>query len=140
LLGELVASFIDRRIRNMSSTKGQKKRIALTEQAIPNAKVNTEWTDRTREPPRYESGSIEQHLDMCEKGPYRGDEILHHHGLDSSTDGPYLNYRVDMSEENREGMELSGEDHSVGLPDDEAVLAGQEKILEGSAKRHKPAA
>jgi hypothetical protein len=72
---------------------------------------------------RSRRGSIEQHLDMIESGPLRGDEILHHHGIPERLDPrPPLddrlleeNYHPDMSEESREGDEESGDEHSSGL-------------------------
>jgi hypothetical protein len=77
------------------------------------------------DPPPSESraGSIEQHLDMMEQGPLRGDESLRLHRMkDRLSDRPSLslwllehNYQVDMSEETREGDEESGDEHSSGL-------------------------
>ena len=76
------------------------------------------------EPEWCSPGSIEQELDMCETGSLRGDEILHSHGklpprytgdpveLDQLID---QNWGMDMSEEDREGDEMSGDDHSSGL-------------------------
>jgi hypothetical protein len=72
-------------------------------------------------------GSIEQHLDMCEKGPHRGDSILHHHGMrDKDKPNTTLNdrhmeenFHFDMSEPNREGDEESGDEHSSGLQADD---------------------
>lgn len=74
--------------------------------------------------PFVEWESIEQHLDMCENGDLRGDEILHNHGMIeisatrsdvTSVDEMMRNYHFDMSELNREGDEMSGDDHSSGL-------------------------
>ena len=96
----------------MKSTTTSKIKLVRPEQAAPPAQSSTDWSDRTREPSRFESGSIEQHLDMCESGPYRGDEILHHHGLDSSTDGPYSNYR---------GIESSVDEPKDDSPSEEAA-------------------
>ncbi|OFZ18104.1 MAG: hypothetical protein A2X94_13955 [Bdellovibrionales bacterium GWB1_55_8] len=71
-------------------------------------------------------GSIEQQLDMCEDGELRGDEVLHSHGLQknekadlSSEDSMRTNFSVDMSEVDREGDEMSGDEHSLGLQGDE---------------------
>lgn len=69
------------------------------------------------------SGTIEQHLDMYESGPLRGDEILHHHGLpDRHSERRPLdksdleeNFHVDMAEDEREGDEESGDEHSSGM-------------------------
>ncbi len=54
------------------------------------------------------AGSIEQHLDMSEKGPLRGEEQLR-----TYTEHP--NFHVDESEWNREGFEQSGDEHSAGM-------------------------
>ncbi|OFZ42678.1 MAG: hypothetical protein A2070_09680 [Bdellovibrionales bacterium GWC1_52_8] len=79
------------------------------------------------EPVRGSPGSIEQQLDMSEEGDLRGDEIQFHHGIveDERDEGAGPldlmmsdNYNVDMSEENREGDELSGDEHSFGLQGD----------------------
>ena len=73
------------------------------------------------------SGSIKQQLDMNESGPNRGDEILHHHGIEPRT-GSYPtmndalmeeNYHIDMSEDTREGDEESGDEHSSGYQADD---------------------
>ena len=85
-------------------------------------------------PERGLPGSIEQHLDMCENGSLRGDEILHHHGMTEEhsplPDVPPVDllmdrFQLDLAEENREGDELSGDDHSGGLQGGEHELAGQ---------------
>lgn len=91
-------------------------------------------------------GSIEQQLDMCENGELRGDEIEHTHGMEADPDsldsetGVERNlgadqllerFRIDMSEPNREGDELSGDEHSAGLQGGEPDLEGQEHIDEG---------
>ena len=74
----------------------------------------------------YAPGSIEQQLDMCEEGPLRGDEVLREH-----RDHP--NYSMDLSEENREGDEMSGDEHSGGLQGGEPELTspGQGHIQTG---------
>lgn len=72
---------------------------------------------------RYRAGSIEQRLDMCEEGPFRGDELLHNHGRESGNpdraieeaDQMMTNYQMDMSETHREGDDESGDEHSSGL-------------------------
>lgn len=83
--------------------------------------------DTTNSYREYESGSIEQQLDMCESGPLRGDQILHQHGIDQPKN-PHpsmnerqmeTNFQVDMSEENREGAEETGDEHSMGLQGEE---------------------
>ena len=73
---------------------------------------------------------------MCEEGTLRGDDILHEHGQKEPAytgDTPELdnhdkNWHVDLSEEDREGDEMSGDDHSSGLEGDEAELEGQSHI------------
>ena len=73
-------------------------------------------------------GSIEQQLDMCEEGTLKGDSILHSHGIDAR---PYSgdptavdqlineSWEINLAEEDREGDELSGDEHSMGLQGDE---------------------
>jgi hypothetical protein len=71
---------------------------------------------------------IRQHLDMEESGPLRGDDILHRHGRASRSspeDQMFENFQVDMSEENREGDEMSGDDHSSGLQGGDSELNPQ---------------
>jgi hypothetical protein len=77
----------------------------------------------------HRSGSIEQHLDMNESGPLRGEEILRSHGLSDQDYRQHAgeeprpldpermqrNYNVDMSEDQREGSEEAGDEHSSGL-------------------------
>ncbi len=80
-------------------------------------------------------GSIEQQLDMCEQGDLKGDEIQFHHGMDFSDQEGDLNeltdlfelenFNVDMAEEGREGSELSGDEHSMGLQGDRDELAAE---------------
>ncbi len=98
------------------------------------------------EPEYCTPGSIEQQLDMCEEGSLRGDEILHRHGLpvDDLPDVPAVDvlldrYQLDSAEENREGSELSGDEHSAGLQGGEPELAGQLHIntgLPGDRTKH----
>ncbi len=96
-----------------------------------------EWRKERREPgegePEYCSpGSIEQELDMCDSGTLRGDEILYHHGkarneIEPNEDPVPLdqileeNFHLDLAEEDREGDEMSGDEHSGGLQGDEDV-------------------
>lgn len=69
------------------------------------------------------SGSIAQHLDMIERGPLRGEEILRNHGIPpqrrehAALDERLMerNFNVDLSEPSREGDEESGDEHSSGL-------------------------
>lgn len=92
------------------------------------------------EPESCAPGSIEQKLDMCEEGSLRGDDILHSHGKIGREyqEGPLPldqviedNYQVDLSEENREGDEMSGDDHSSGFEGDEVEISGQPHINTG---------
>ncbi|MFZ9594558.1 MAG: hypothetical protein ACO3A2_00580 [Bdellovibrionia bacterium] len=85
-------------------------------------------------------GSIEQQLDMCETGCLKGDEILHSHGLDPEEDfgEPQASDRLmnqswnmDLSEENREGDEMSGDDHSSGLEGGDSEFKLQPHISTG---------
>lgn len=75
------------------------------------------------EPDWCSPGSIEQQLDMCENGTLRGDEILHSHGGSPPqysgdpaelTDVLDKSWRADLSEDDREGDELSGDENSTG--------------------------
>jgi hypothetical protein len=87
----------------------------------------------------YRAGSIEQNLDMCDTGPYRGDEILHHHGQEpgnsdeaiEDVEQMLMNYRVDMAETNREGDEMTGDEHSSGLQGGDSELEEQVPPLGG---------
>lgn len=88
-------------------------------------------------------GSIEQQLDMCESGSLRGDTILHRHGrpepehsgdpreLDEMINNSDPTWQMDLSEENREGDEMSGDEHSGGLEGGESELGGQPHIHTG---------
>ncbi len=87
-----------------------------------------EWLPELKNPGDPESergtpGSIEQQLDMCEEGSLRGDEVLHHHGMTEErgsvptptpVDLLLERYQLDLSEEDREGSEESGDEHSAG--------------------------
>jgi hypothetical protein len=93
-----------------------------------------------REPTFGSPGSIEQQLDMCEEGTLRGDEILHHHGLEpvENKEGPIEidrlmenNYHMDLAEDDREGAEMSGDEHSIGLQGGDSELANQAHIATG---------
>src|SRR5690349_16463966 len=86
-------------------------------------------------PDKEEGEEIEQYLDMLENGPLRGDEVQFHHGIEptnsKSADLVDLmedNYNVDMAENNREGDELAGDEHSSGFQGDEDGLPGHEEI------------
>lgn len=99
----------------------------------------SERKDPGEEEPEYCSpGSIEQELDMCEEGSLRGDEILYSHGVDeeATPEVPRLDqiinrYEVDLAEENREGDEMSGDEHSSGLQGGESELTRQVHIDTG---------
>jgi len=71
------------------------------------------------EPDWCSPGSIEQQLDMCDKGSLRGDEVQHSHGTMSE------NWEMDLAEDDREGSEMSGDEHSSGLEGGEPELEGQ---------------
>ena len=83
---------------------------------------------RSRKPQNDEqqcqAGSVEQQLDMCETGTLRGDESIR-----SNREHP--NFNIDMSEEDREGDEMSGDDHSSGLQGGESELKNQPHIQTG---------
>lgn len=74
-------------------------------------------------------GSIEQQLDMCEEGSLRGDEISHSRGskknIETPDHDPYpLDHILgraqdDLSEADREGDEMSGDEHSSGMQGDQ---------------------
>ncbi len=98
-------------------------------------------------------GSIEQQLDMCEEGSLRGDEVLHHHGVEQpgeelAREGELLGvdelmarnpYELDMAEESREGSEMSGDEHSRGLQGGDSELRWQPHLssgLPGEQSRH----
>jgi hypothetical protein len=83
-------------------------------------------------------GSIEQQLDMCEEGSLRGDNILYQHGVDRDSverenppldEDSELRFNDDMSEEDREGDDMSGDEHSSGLQGEEPELEQQPHIL-----------
>jgi hypothetical protein len=84
---------------------------------------------------------IRHQLDMDEVGPDRGDDVLHSHGRPTDTRHPDTdirsvdemlhNYQMDMSEESREGDEMSGDDHSSGLQGGDPDLTGQPHISSG---------
>ncbi len=77
---------------------------------------------------------------MHESGKLRGDEVLHSHGkperppsgdpvpLDEILDS---RWSMDLSEENREGDEMSGDEHSSGLEGGEQEIEGQSHIRTG---------
>ena len=92
------------------------------------------------EPDWCSPGSIEQKLDMCETGRLRGDDILHSHGVEAvEYNGNPLemdqvmnqNWGMDLSEVDREGDEMSGDEHSSGLAGSESELEGQPNIATG---------
>lgn len=96
------------------------------------------------EPEWCSPGSIEQELDMCETGSLRGDDILYRHGIEPPQytgdpreldrvigKGEDENWEVDLSEEDREGDEMSGDEHSSGLEGGESELESQPNIASG---------
>jgi len=96
------------------------------------------------EPEWCSPGSIEQELDMCETGSLRGDDILYRHGVEPLQytgdpqeldliigQGEDANWEVDLSEEDREGDEMSGDEHSSGLEGGEPELESQPNIASG---------
>jgi hypothetical protein len=86
-------------------------------------------------------GSIEQHLDMVESGPLRGDTVEHMHGRQRQREEMEENFHVDMSEGSREGDELSGDEHSSGLQGGDETRQGmpgdEEKWAEEQVDRLK---
>jgi hypothetical protein len=109
--------------------------------AQPKRSPKGEWSDRVTLPEaadRNEPGSIEQQLDMVENGPGpRGDNLLRHHGqtFDDKRDPNFIkelegdemlqNFHIDMSESNREGDEMSDDDHSAGLQGEDSEFKDQ---------------
>jgi len=80
-------------------------------------------------------GSIEQQLDMCESGSLRGEDVLRNTARTSSPNEPYSEEPMDlqsqlntfdmsMAERDREGDDLSGDEHSSGLQGEEQELGG----------------
>ncbi|MEO5970317.1 MAG: hypothetical protein ABIQ95_10360 [Bdellovibrionia bacterium] len=93
------------------------------------------------EPEWCSPGSIEQKLDMCETGSLRGDDILYAHGrkpTDSTGDPVELteiideNWEMDLAEEDREGAEMSGDEHSSGNQGDQSETEDKEGHPSGS--------
>ncbi len=92
--------------------------------------LNEKWPERKNPgDPEVEwcsPGSIEQQLDMCEEGSLRGDEIIHQHGIVTLNLGDSdpvevdrnmeANFNMDLSEENREGSEMSDDEYSGKNP------------------------
>ena len=74
---------------------------------------------------------------MCEnQGELKGDEVLRSHGSGSRRDLEH-NFRPDMAELNREGDEMSGDEHSSGYQGDEAGLPGNETVLQEEQSQRK---
>lgn len=100
-----------------------------------------EWSDRVTLPEpadQNEPGSIEQQLDMVENGSGpKGDSLIRDHGktFDDKRDPNFVkeldgdemlqNYHVDMGESNREGDEMSGDEHSLGLQGGDSEFVDQ---------------
>lgn len=93
--------------------------------------------------PQYGSpGSIEQQLDMMEEGDLRGDEVMRRTDLLATPEEPISEQPMDlvselrsfnmtMSERDREGDEMSGDDHSSGLQGEDFELQHQGATLTG---------
>ncbi|MFN7685520.1 MAG: hypothetical protein ACK5QT_08930 [Oligoflexia bacterium] len=113
-------------------------------------KRRKEWFDQRLHPgdPEPEPGapgSIEQQLDMVEEGSLRGEQVLHEKnrpfpGELKARQGEPLAadelmalecYDLDLSEECREGAEMSGDEHSSGLQGGESELQGQPHLESG---------
>jgi hypothetical protein len=100
-----------------------------------------EWSDRVTLPEpadQNEPGSIEQQLDMVENGSGpRGDSLIRKKGntFDDKRDPNFVkeldgdemlkNFHVNMGESNREGDEMSGDEHSSGLQGEDSEFAHQ---------------
>jgi len=86
------------------------------------------------EPESCSPGSIEQQLDMCEEGELRGDAVQRNlkvadEGNQDPTpvDEEFGSFNMDMSEADREGDEMSGDEHSGGLQGEEPEEEDQRK-------------
>lgn len=106
----------------MATARQQKKRKPSAARSKPQQVPQKPKLREQEDYPFIEWESIEQHLDMCETGALRGDEILHNHGSDAPTNADMIsvdemmrNFHFDMAERDREGDEMSGDDHSSGL-------------------------
>ena len=87
--------------------------------------------------------SIEQQLDMVEEGGegLRGDDVLHQHGVNPHrpradrdplpADALTERFEMDMSEPDREGDDMSGDEHSSGLQGGESEVARDPHIDSG---------
>jgi hypothetical protein len=107
----------------------------------PSVSRKGEWADRVTLPEpadQNEPGSIEQQLDMVENGPGpRGDSLIRRKGetFDDKRDPDFVkeldgdemlqNFHVNMAESNREGDEMSGDEHSAGLQGGDSEFYGQ---------------
>lgn len=112
---------------------------------IPKEQIAERRSPGDREPQYGSPGSIEQKLDMCEDDDsLKGDQVLFSHGIDSDVGDSELglqgvdqlisknnNFHIDLSEGNREGDEMSGDEHSSGWQGGESELAGQPHIATG---------
>ncbi len=82
----------------------------------------------TRDDPEPEAnapGSIEQQLDMCERGPLKGEEIAH----ERSRPRGFLEGAI--VDTDRETGEMSGDDHSRGLQGDDSETETQPHPVSG---------
>ena len=120
----------------------KKKRTGIIEEALviepPLSRVLDSF-----DPAPGAAGSIEQQLDMVEEGDLKGDEIDHslhfsaHQRLDQADCDPIPldelldNEQMDLSLEDREGDEMTGDDHSSGLQGGEEELKHHPNISTG---------
>jgi len=88
-------------------------------------------------------GSIEQQLDMVEEGDLRGDEVTRRTDLlvtpeDPNSEDPLdlvselQSFNMTRAERDREGDEMSGDDHSSGLQGEDFELQHQGATLTGT--------
>jgi hypothetical protein len=95
-----------------------------------------------KEPVACSPGSIEQQLDMCEQGAIKSEDVIRHIDREENPNDPPTEDPIDlvheinsfdytMSERDREGDDLSGDEHSSGLQGDELEIEGQPNINSG---------
>ncbi len=108
----------------------------------PKSRIPLRKSPGDPEPEYCSPGSIEQELDMCEEGELKGEEVERRVGGIATPDEPLsgeplevvdeLNsYEMSFSERDREGDEMSGDDHSSGLQGGEQELKNQRHIDSG---------
>lgn len=134
----------------MNDSKSESKKNRASTQPKQNLSKQSpkgEWSDRVTLPEpadQNEPGSIEQQLDMVESGPGpRGDTLIRQHGktFDDKRDPNYVkeldgdemltNFHIDMGESNREGDEMSGDEHSNGLQGEDSEFRDQPTFDDG---------